>query len=209
MRTIGVTVPAAPPTPSRMTGSERREQLLDVTTALVTRQGFQAVSIESVARAAGITRPVVYEHFGDLAGLLTAVVEREMTRALAQISETEVADLTQGSPRDLLVESLAAYLGAVRDHPTTWRLVLIPPQGAPELLRTRIEDGRGAVLARLAQAVRPAFGTRRDAPEAELTARALSAIADEYARLILTDPERYPPERLLAHARRFLDHLTL
>ncbi|MDQ6744905.1 MAG: hypothetical protein M3Z27_02630 [Actinomycetota bacterium] len=40
--------------------------------------------------------------------------------------------------------------------------------------------------------------------DAELTARILSAISDEYARLVLTDPVRFPPERLLGHARWWL-----
>ena len=55
-----------------MSASERREQLLDVTKEVVGEDGFHAVSIEGVARRAGITRPVVYEHFGDLPGLLEA-----------------------------------------------------------------------------------------------------------------------------------------
>ena len=91
----------------------------------------------------------------------------------------------------------------------TWRLVLMPPEGAPEFLRKSIEQGRAAVLDRLTQrrsadAPRPAGGT----PDPELTARILSAIADEYARLLLSAPERYPAERLLAHARWSLEHLV-
>ena len=62
-------------TRKRMSARERREQLLDVTKEIVGEQGFHAVSIEAVARGAGITRPVVYEHFGDLPGLLEAMVE--------------------------------------------------------------------------------------------------------------------------------------
>ena len=62
---------------TRMTGAERREQLLDATKAIVVADGFHAVSIEAVARAAGITRPIVYGHFEDLGGLLEALVERE------------------------------------------------------------------------------------------------------------------------------------
>jgi AcrR family transcriptional regulator len=191
-----------------MTAPERREQLLDVTTEIVSDQGFQAVSIESVARAAGISRPIVYEHFGDLAGLLTAVVEREMARALSQVTETELTDLTEGPPRELMLDSLRAYLHAVRDHPTTWRLVLMPPEGAPELLHKSIKRGRAAVLERLAQAVRRALTRDRESPDAELTARLLSAIADEYARLVLTDPVRFPPERLLQHARWSIDQVS-
>lgn len=195
--------------PNRMTASERREQLLDVTLAIVSDEGFPAVSMRSVARSAKISRPIVYEHFGDLPGLLTAVVEREMARALVQVSETELADLSEGSPRELMIESLHAYLHAVRDNPTTWRLVLMPPQGAPELLRKSIEYGRAAVLGRLAQAVRPALMQDREAPDAELTARVLSAIADEYARLVLTDPARFPPDRLLEHARWCVDQVAV
>jgi AcrR family transcriptional regulator len=192
-----------------MTGSQRREQLLDVTTEIVATHGFQAVTIDSVARSAGISRPIVYEHFGDLDGLLEAVVERETSRALAQLSETTLTDLTQGDPQALMLESLRAYLHAVRDHPTTWRLVLIPPEGAPMLLRKSISRGRSAVLDRLVRAVRPALIRDPESPDAELTARVLSAISDEYARLVLTDPVRFPPERLLVHARWLLDQWSL
>ena len=51
------------------------------------------VSIEAVARAAGITRPIVYRHFGDLGALLDALVERETLRALTQLREFLPADL--------------------------------------------------------------------------------------------------------------------
>jgi AcrR family transcriptional regulator len=196
------------PTSSRLTASERREQLLEVTTRIVAEQGFQAVSIESVARRAGISRPIVYEHFGDLQGLLEAVVEREMSRAFSQVSETALTDLTEGDHRELMLESLRAFLYAVRDHPSTWRLVLMPAEGAPELLRQGLARGRTVVLAQLAQAVRPIMRAS-ESPDAELTARVLSAISDEYARLILTDPDRFTPDRLVDHARWLLDKWAL
>ena len=71
---------------SRLSARERREQLLDATKAIVARDGFHAVSIEAVAREAGITRPVVYGHFHDLPGLLEALVEREGARALRRLA---------------------------------------------------------------------------------------------------------------------------
>ena len=193
----------------RMSAPARREQLLDVTTKLVAHQGFQNVTIEAVARSAEITRPIVYEHFGDLPGLLDAVVEREMTRALSQVSETALTALTEGPPVDLMIESLRSYLHTVQTHPTTWRLVLMPHDGAPEILRRRIADGRAAVLRQLTDAVRPALPTGRESPDAELTARLLSAISDEYARLVLADPVRFSPKRLLRHARWVLEQAQL
>src|SRR5690349_22929319 len=173
----------------RMTAEQRREQLLDATKAIVLADGFQAVSIEAVARAAGITRPVVYGHFDDLAGLLEALVDREALRALRQLPETY----------DDLLEALAAYLGAVREDPGTWRLVLMPQEGAPRLLGERIAAGREAVVERLAAA------TPDGLPDPELTAHMLRAYADEAARLVL---EGYDVERILALTRFTLAKLA-
>src|SRR6185503_6723112 len=121
---------------TRMSGPERREQLLDATKAIVVADGFHAVSIEAVARAAGITRPIIYSHFEDLGGLLEALVERESRRALEQLPHAF----------DDLLGALSAYLEAVRKDPDTWRLVLMPQQGAPRLLHERIAAGRAAVV---------------------------------------------------------------
>jgi AcrR family transcriptional regulator len=175
---------------ARMTGAQRREQLLDATKAIVVADGFHAVSIEAVARAAGITRPIIYGHFEDLGGLLEALVERESRRALEQLPETY----------DDLLGALTAYLEAVRTDPDTWRLVLMPQQGAPRLLHERIAAGRAAVIARLAQAIAPGSGM----PDPELSAHMLSAYADEAARLVL---QGYDVERILELTRWALARL--
>lgn len=187
-----------------MSGPERREQLLDVTAVIVAEGGFAAATIQAVARAAGISRPIVYEHFGDLTGVLESLVERELSRARAQVAESALTNLDAGDPIDLMVASLRTYLTAVQRHPHTWRLVLMPPDGAPEALRRGVQRGRGAILAALADAVRPGLTPGHQTPDPELTAWTLSAIADEFARLILTDPERYSIERLLLQTRWFL-----
>jgi AcrR family transcriptional regulator len=190
-----------------MTAEERREQLLDATKALADRCGFHAVSIEAVAREAGITRPVVYGHFHDLNGLLEALVERESARALGQLAEVLPTDLAEGDPRDLLLAGLRGYLLVAAADPITWRLVLMPPEGAPDVLREHIERGREAVVAQLAEAVRPGLGPGRASPDPELTAMTFSSLSDDAVRLLLTEPERFPVERLLAHAEWLLDQL--
>jgi AcrR family transcriptional regulator len=191
---------------TRLPRPARREQLVDVAVTLAAKDGFHAVSIEAVSQRAGVTRAVVYQHFRDLQHLLEAAVSREMQRAKAQVSETKLTDLSSGDPLELMLESLQAFLHAVHAHPLTWRLVLMPPEGAPPTLRKSIARGRAVVLEQLAEAVRPALAGRADPGDAELTARVLSAISDEYARLVLTDPRRYPPDRLIAHAREWLQH---
>lgn len=196
------------PGKTRMSGEARREQLLDVTRSIVGDQGFHAVSIEAVARGAGITRPIVYGHFADLSKLLEAMVEREGGRALGQLTEILPAKLDAGTgPREDLLAALRGYLEAVEANPVTWRLVLMPPEGAPPVLRERIAEGRDAVVAALAEAVRPGLGPGSESPDPSLTARTLSAVADEAARLMLTDPDEYPVERLIAHADWLLGQL--
>ncbi len=187
-----------------MSGHARREQLLDVTAQLAAEYGFHTLSVEAIAGRAGITRAVIYQQFGDLDTLLHTVIERETSRALAQVSETALSDLDAGEPIELMLQSLRGYLRAVREHPARWRLVLMPPEGAPEELRAKIASGRATILAQMIGAVRPALEGGDGSPDAELTARVLSAISDEYARLVLTDPDAYPTERLLRHARWWL-----
>jgi AcrR family transcriptional regulator len=177
-----------------MSAEARREQLLDAAKAVVAAHGFHGVSIEAVARGAGVTRPIVYRHFADLAALLDALIERETLRALVQLQEVLPAGV------DDLIAAFEGYLSAVRSDPVTWRLVLVTPDGAPALLRERIAAGRAAVVAQLAAAVGPRAGS----PDPELTGHALSAVADEAARLLLADPEKFPAERLVAHARWLL-----
>ena len=175
--------------------------------SIVAERGFHAVSIEAVAREAGITRPVVYGHFQDLQGLLEALVDREGERALAQLAAVLPTDLTAGDPTELLLAGMRGYLEAAQADPVTWRLVLMPPEGAPPVLRERVEQGRAAVVAALAGTVGAAIGPDRASPDPELTARMMSALSDENVRLMLTDPERFTPDRLLGHARWFLELL--
>ena len=101
---------AEPATPSR-SAVERREQLLDVTKAMVAERGFHAVSIEAVAREAGISRPIVYGHFDDLNGLLEALVLRESARALDQLADfPSRPTLDRGRPAPTLLLAGAARL---------------------------------------------------------------------------------------------------
>ena len=65
-----------------MTGKERREQLLDVGRRLFAERGFEGTSIEEIAAQAGVSKPVVYEHFGGKEGLYAVVVDREVDRLL-------------------------------------------------------------------------------------------------------------------------------
>ena len=66
-----------------MTGQERRQQLLDIGRRLFAERGIDGTSIEEIAAQAGVSKPVVYEHFGGKEGLYAVVVDREVERFLA------------------------------------------------------------------------------------------------------------------------------
>src|SRR4028118_673373 len=97
----------------RLTGPARREQILDAAKGLAGERGFHAVSIDAVARRAGITRPVVYGHFDDLTGLLRALVDREGERALTQLMGLVPKEADAAHPGAMLLGSLRAFLEAV------------------------------------------------------------------------------------------------
>jgi AcrR family transcriptional regulator len=191
-----------------MSASERREQLLDVTKTLVGEQGFHDLSIEAIAKRAGITRPVIYAHFEDLDALLEAMLEREAMRALTQLGAIMPTELPHGGARkEALIAALRGYLEAIQSDPVTWRLVLMPPEGAPHMLREQVERGRDAIVTTLAKVVGPGLAPERPSPDPHLTARLLSALSDEAARLLLSDPVEYPIERLMRHAEWLLGQL--
>ena len=197
--------------PTRLTGPERREQVLDATRAIADERGFHAVSIDAVAKRAGITRPVVYGHFDDLAGLLRALVDREGARAIEQLMALLPRAGQDVGSRDVLAGALRAFLEAVRDEPVTWRLVLMPSEGAPAILRERFIQVRRQVTGHLATVVPQALagGSGPPPPDPELTALILQAISEESARLLLEDPEQFPIDRLVAQAEWLLELLGL
>ena len=70
----------------RMSGAERRAQLIDVGRKLFAEKGFDGTSVEEIASKAGVSKPVVYEHFGGKEGLYAVVVDREMQRLLTGVT---------------------------------------------------------------------------------------------------------------------------
>ena len=71
---------------TRMTGRERREQLVRIGRSLFADKGFEASTVEEIAARAGVSKPVVYEHFGGKEGLYAVVVDREIQTLLDAIT---------------------------------------------------------------------------------------------------------------------------
>jgi AcrR family transcriptional regulator len=120
-------------------------------------------------------------HFDDLAGLLRALVEREGQRAVLQLMDLVPKPREGHGPGEMLLGSLRAFLEAVRDDPVTWRLVLVPAEGTPEILRARTVEIRQTVTDQLSAVIPVALatGSRPPSPDPELTAISLQGGPDE------------------------------
>ena len=196
--------PYAPRLPPEL----RREQLLDAALDIALERGFHAVTIDGVARAAGVTRPVVYGMFDDRTTLLEAVIDRAEQTAMTQLAPAVPAVPAAGQPVDpdaLLVSGLTAFLTAVRDDPRTWQVILLPPEGAPPELQQRITDQRRVILRAMRDLVRWGLD-QRGGPDidVDLFARSVQTLSEGAARLLLADPQRWPVERFTTFAESVL-----
>jgi AcrR family transcriptional regulator len=179
-----------------MPAEQRREQLLDAALSVILRQGYSGVSIEAIARTAGVTRPVVYDHFPNLGRLLRTLIEREEHYALEQLESVVPNAVGDASPANALAAGVRRLLEAIVARPATWRLILLPPEGTPALVRQHVEENRQRTLVRIERLVR--HGLQQpglDDLDVELTARSIRDLGEEAGRMVLTDPQRYPPER--------------
>ena len=194
----------APP----MAPEKRREQLIDAALNVIVEQGYEGVSIESIARMAGVTRPVIYDHFSNLGRLLQALIEREEAYALAQLDDVvPSAPQTAGDPPALFAAGVRRFLDAVTSRPDTWRIILLPPEGTPAIVREHVETNRARLLARLTEFVGWAVAQAdiRADLDIEICARAILRLSEEAGRMVLTDPERFSPERYKRFARTLME----
>jgi AcrR family transcriptional regulator len=168
-----------------MRADERREQILDVTHKIVDAEGFHAATPGRIAEAAGISRPVLYQNFGDLGGLFVALIDREADRAATQFiaAASEPGEPAQDDP---FVQAFDGALRAIETHPATWRLFLLPPEGAPPELHQRVALSQDSVRHYLTQQLVRLFP---DLPDPDYTARIIHAVGRELLCLRLTDPD--------------------
>jgi AcrR family transcriptional regulator len=104
-----------------MRGTERREQLIEVSRRLFAEKGFEGTSVEEIAARAEVSKPVVYEHFGGKEGLYAVVVDREVGYLLATI-EAALADASRA--RELVEQAALALLDYVESHTDGFRILV-------------------------------------------------------------------------------------
>jgi AcrR family transcriptional regulator len=173
----------------RVPRAVREEQLLEVAESVFAMQGYQGTSIEDIARAAGVTRPVIYDHFGSKENIYLACVRQargELERLLDEAAGT-------GSDvRDQLWRGINAYLEFVERHGRAWDVLFgqggaVTGAAGEELLRQRF-----ATVGRIANLFR-SFASRVsqqvDETAIQAFAHALSGSGEQLAKWWRQNPE--------------------
>ena len=175
----------------RLSSAQRREQLLTIAREVFAERGFEGTSVEEIAARAGVSKPVVYEHFGGKDGAYQAVVEKETTTLHAEIH----AALTRpgAGPREALERGALALLDYIDRCPDGFRILsrdssLANPTGSfasiLSEIATQVEDILRAEFPRLGH----------DPQYAHLYAQALVGLVAMTGQQWLDDRE---PERLV------------
>ncbi len=194
---------AAPPGRKRAAhlGPERRRpEVLDAALKLFLEGGYEGTSMEAIAGAAGVTKPVVYACFPGKEELFRALLHREEERILGEIAAAfEGADLND--PESTLVDGYTAFLGAVAASPEVYRLIFLGEGGGNAAVAKRIQLGREAQVSTLADLARSWLAARgrggKDVErEARLIGTAIAGIGEYGARLLLSGTDDWTPETL-------------
>jgi AcrR family transcriptional regulator len=114
----------------------RREELLDAAVEVIRRDG-PAVSMEVIAAEAGVTKPIVYRHFGDRSGLVAALAKRFSDDLMGALQTSLARD---AEPRDLLVGTIDAYVAFVEQEPNLYRFVVQHVDGGAEELTSFVRE---------------------------------------------------------------------
>jgi AcrR family transcriptional regulator len=159
----------------RLPRDERARQLVEVADTVFSEHGVAAASMEDIAERAGITKPVLYDHFGSKDGLLAAVV----LRAGEELAAATLAAVDSASgPEDALARGLRAYFRFIERRRASWLSLLaeagVPGSAAAAALE-QVRDGQAELIATLMSA---------DVPDCDLPRARL------YAQVVVGASER-------------------
>lgn len=178
--------PAAPPR-RRLSREERLRQLLDISWTVIRDEGTDALTLGRLAERAGVTKPVVYDHFGTREGLLTALYRDFDARQTATMTAALEAGAPTAADRARIIA--ACYVDCVAAQGREIPGVLAALAGSPELAALK-RDYQRAFLATCRQLLGP-FAPGGDLPAAGLWAMlgAADALSDAAVAGDLTTAE--------------------
>ena len=115
----------------RLGRAEREQQILDAAVAVFTERGYQSASMDAVAERVGVTKPVLYTHFGSKDGLLLACIARARAELLAVTAEAAGSAM---GPEDMLRRGIRAFFDYLDAQGPAWTLIYADSTIAGEAL---------------------------------------------------------------------------
>jgi AcrR family transcriptional regulator len=171
-----------------MRAPERRAQLLDVARRVFGNSGFHAVSMETVAKEAGVTKPILYDHFPSKKHLYLALIDADL--AVLHEEVRGALDSPTGN-RERIRASFQAYFDFVDEHAEGFRLLMQETVGAEDEFRERVGKVRDQILGEVADLIVRESRGLLDREHAEIVALALIGMVETVAQ---RDPGG-PPEK--------------
>ena len=162
----------------RVPRAVREQQLLDVAKELFARKGYQGTSIEDIARGAGVTRPIVYDHFESKDSLYLACVRgarNELERMF-----TEAAGATE-DPGEQLWGGINAYFEFIERDTASWDVLFGTGTAVAGPAAEEVTQLRFATVRRIGELIAPAV-PHVDPQSVEALAHALSGSGEQLAR---------------------------
>ena len=157
----------------RLRAAERRAQLLGVARRLFARDGYRGASMESIAEAAGVTKPVLYQHFSSKRALYEALLAGELGRLT---EELEAAFSGADSNEERLRQGFGAYLAFVDRHEDAFRLLFTEALGRDADFQQQVAAFRRWVAGRVATIIAAEAGLA--VPRARALAAAIVGMAE-------------------------------
>jgi AcrR family transcriptional regulator len=193
-----------PTAKKRLSAEERREAILGSALEVFAERGYHAASIDDIARTAGISKALIYEHFGSKNELYVSLIALHA----GEIFERLGASAAPGAPAaERLEQGLDAFFSFVEERRVAWRM-LFREAADPDVAAAldRIVAAVTALVADLIAAdpsVRDAEGSEAERPQAvEMLAQLLVGGVQSLANWA-TDNEEVPKERLVGIAMDF------
>jgi AcrR family transcriptional regulator len=171
--------PVPTETRRRMRGPERRAQLLQVARKVFGTSGFHAASMEAVAKEAGVTKPILYDHFPSKKDLYLALIDADL--AVLHEEVRKALDAPIGN-RERIRESFQAYFDFVDEHAEGFRLLMQEAVGAEREFRERVAEVRDQILAEVAALIVRESRGLLDREHAEIVALALIGMVETVAQ---------------------------
>lgn len=134
--------------PRRLSGPERRARIVEAAIERFGARGYEGASIREIAAAAGISKPVLYDHFPSKRALFTALLE-EISGELTRVGTEAMAG--DAPPGQRIRSAVEAFFAAVEARPAAARVLFVVPRGDPELAAdsARVQAGVTAAIAAL------------------------------------------------------------